>query len=1329
MENKYFTNEARICYVEIITLVIAMFAFSYIFSENYGKVEKQLDEIKGLEQKANELKKEVSVSGLIIGKILDKIKQPIIQSVSAQEEDQDITAYQCCKKNSDGVLCQGYPLAAINSVCEQSNIFPGKCEDFSDCQLGCCYDSEEGICATRSPRLRCEEQNGNWTTDEGCNNLNCKNGCCILGTQAVFTTEQRCEKLAGLYGLPDNFKSEIPNEPACILLAETDSEGACIVGDGGCRFTTKGQCMNWTEGDITKFNKNYLCSNSALNTICERQNYTRCVEGKDGVYWFDSCGNQENIYNTNKAKSWNNGVVLSVEDSCNAEANNANNPNCGNCQHFFGSICRKYNDDIDLVEPNEGEFICRDLDCHNVEIDGKVITQKNGESWCVYDGAIGFDETESNPVARDTVGSRHWRYVCYMGEVRVEPCSDYRNGLCVQQNIDFPNGEIFSSSSCRMNRWQECISYNMEEDRDAGMEKCERHPDCWINEVRVDSDFSFDICAARYPEGFDLNDARSANSAKQLCGLGSQTCIKIEEKKVNGNWKCIAGCDCDTPKMVNEMQAVCASLGDCGAGINYIGEFTSGGYSIRGAPTLSQGEIDRYKGFKKVIPGLYALPGDMSFLLKGFLHPQDLQSGIGGDIADIAADQAAVTQAGTYISGATGVTAMAISQFATLTVTSLTATGQGIAMAGQMLGGLLGGITGGVGGIGAGAVTGEAMGAELAAAMGETTTATTTMGAIGNFLGGFAAGMAVSSIMTMVYGLQGDAALTMTIVGIAGGAVMGLAMAGAIGGGGVGAGVVGLKALAACLTGGPVCIGVIILIILIATFFKLAGIGDIKETEIKYECYPWKQPYGGDNCEQCTENPLKPCTKYRCQSLGMGCEFINQGTENELCIYANPHDVSSPVITPLENAKTEGINYTEISKEGFKLVYNQGCLLPFSPIVFGIKTNELAVCKFDQDRGKSFEEMQEYFGGESLLAENHHMSFALPSPQSVIEEYGLTSEPNEQGITSEFILNKFGNLNYFVKCKDAQGNENEAEFTINFCVDNSPDLTPPIISSVNPLTGGYLAKHKDSMNLSVWTNEPANCKWDKKDTSYNFMQNEMLCLNSLINQEGEGFPCKTFLTGLKEGENKFYIRCQDTSNQTNIMQESYEYIVNVAEAELEMEITSPHDDEIFYTSNVYTTAELKIKTSEGVENGKARCDYSFNREDYIIMQSTYSKLHRQVFNTLINGNYTIWVRCEDVAGNLVNDSVSLSVDVDIRPPSIVRAYFSNNQLKIITNENADCKYANQPNIDFENKQEMFDIQKEHTIPWEEGSIYYVECKDSFGNKAEINLESYQIVGI
>jgi hypothetical protein len=34
------------------------------------------------------------------------------------------------------------------------------------------------------------------------------------------------------------------------------------------------------------------------------------------MYWYDSCGNKENVYSSNKDKSWNNGRVVEPDVVC-----------------------------------------------------------------------------------------------------------------------------------------------------------------------------------------------------------------------------------------------------------------------------------------------------------------------------------------------------------------------------------------------------------------------------------------------------------------------------------------------------------------------------------------------------------------------------------------------------------------------------------------------------------------------------------------------------------------------------------------------------------------------------------------------------------------------------------------------------------------------------------------------------------------------------------------------------------------------------------------------------------------------------------------------------
>ena len=76
-----------------------------------------------------------------------------------------------------------------------------------------------------------------------------------------------------------------------------------------------------------------------------------------------------------------------------------------------------------------------------------------------------------------------------------------------------------------------------------------------------------------------------------------------------------------------------------------------------------------------------------------------------------------------------------------------------------------------------------------------------------------------------------------------------------------------------------------------------------KDEEVKrveYQCLPWEAPIGGERCEDCNQDPFRPCSEYRCKSLGQACEIVNSGTEDEKCIWQNPHDVNSPKIKMTE---------------------------------------------------------------------------------------------------------------------------------------------------------------------------------------------------------------------------------------------------------------------------------------------------------------------------------------------------------------------------------------------------------------------------------------------
>jgi hypothetical protein len=217
----------------------------------------------------------------------------------------------CCEKTNNGAFCINAPEEDCSSQFRSS---PTSCESTSYCKLGTCYDSQEGICMENTPQSVCEENNGSWDPRELEEVPQCQLGCCLIEDQASFVSLVRCKRLSTLFGVENNYRTDINSELECIALAKSQDKGACVYEkdfERVCEFTTQADCgagnsvdkANSTEPELTserKFYKDYLCSAEELNTVCARQTSTTCHEGK--VYWKDSCGNLENVYSADKEK-------------------------------------------------------------------------------------------------------------------------------------------------------------------------------------------------------------------------------------------------------------------------------------------------------------------------------------------------------------------------------------------------------------------------------------------------------------------------------------------------------------------------------------------------------------------------------------------------------------------------------------------------------------------------------------------------------------------------------------------------------------------------------------------------------------------------------------------------------------------------------------------------------------------------------------------------------------------------------------------------------------------------------------------------------------------
>ncbi len=1216
-KGKILSKKEGISYLEILILIIYTFAFSYI------------------------------------------VYQPM-KSVSAQESD---IVLWTCKETKDeygSKKCQEYLSSECNEKCK-SDCFPGTRDEFSECQLGCCIDSI-GKCMSKVPKAECIDKGGKWENDANCNPgkiPQCKLGCCVLNNNVKpLVTEKECRYYTSEAGI--NLDSGFDfrqgmNEPECLALALTQAKGACVIGES-CRFVSEQECYSLTNS-LANFHKDWLCTHPELNNSCNMTEETTCVDGRDGVYFVDSCGNIANIYDASKVNDVNYWKeIIPVSESCgsNDEKGNANSKTCGNCNRFLGSSCSLASE----TSPEYGNYICKPLDCPNAPDTKGTKDRKNGESWCVYESVIGE--------GRDVVGSRHYRYSCVEGEVKIEPCADFRNEICVESEVGIAEGgsETFSTASCRLNRWQECLNYNNAEgntrkEKTENMKAaCSKNEDCFVKEIKIDSKFSFSVCVPNYPPGFDLSGESNVGSdkvAEEICNMADNKCTVVYVKDWKGSWDCKVNCNCEKPVFTNQMNEFCSSLGDCGGYVNVEGEFTDEGYEVKGkAPKkLSSKILNEILSYSSPDNNQAAEPGDMS---KYYGNLSILSKGVGNVDYDNKADLGWVG----YVAGAAGTVYAVAAAYVFIEGVDISL-GAFLEEAPYAFGDLFG-------------------------------SAAPIMRAFARVAIGAAIGAVVGQLVGKAIGAEGEGAAAIAYAGAVGGIFIGIAWE------------------SARLTWEFGLIGVIIFVVVLLWTW-ITGWGDVRERVVSFNCEPWQPPVGGSDCEKCNKDE-QGCSKYKCESLGTACRFLNEGTTEETCI-ASENDKTPPEISQWNEILSDGYKYEKTS-DGIKIRQNNGeCIPEFSQVNFGLITNERAQCKYELEASANYDLMENYFGESNLYLINHSMSLSMPSVDSIVNQYN---------VTKEFVEEKYGDFKLYVRCRDDWNNFNIKEYVIDLCVKPGPDITPPIIQKIVPETESYLAYNETEKNIKVYTNEPSSCKYSSQDKEYEAMENSMSCNIKLQDQEQYGWPCSVTLTNLTKQENKIFIRCKDKpwleeNNETRkANSESYEY--NLIASKNKLEIISITPNKTLEFGDEPVSIELKAQTSGGAEQGKSECYFSFLGEEgsYILFKNTFSSSHSQLFNQMLRGTHKIYVKCEDIAGNVAEDFTRFKLKIDTTPPRIVRAY-NFGQLKIITNEDSECVYSHENcNFVWENATEMSGIQKIHETSWKQGKTYYVKCKDLWDNK-------------
>jgi len=307
---------------------------------------------------------------------------------------------------------------------------------------------------------------------------------------------------------------------------------------------------------------------------------------------------------------------------------------------------------------------------------------------------------------------------------------------------------------------------------------------------------------------------------------------------------------------------------------------------------------------------------------------------------------------------------------------------------------------------------------------------------------------------------------------------------------------------------------------------------------------------------------------------------------------------------------------------------------------------------------------------------------------------------------------------------------------MQFCVQSGPDTIAPIIKGTNYLNAiNYISYNTQSAYLQVYTNEPADCKWDFQNLGYDDMTyNIPRCsqnISDFLIPSMLKYGCETNLTGIKNYEdNYYYIKCRDQpwlkgtqdESKRNTNKKSYTLIL-AGTSDLviyDVSVNSKPNNTIIKDSTNQTKVTIGVKASGGAEEGKVKCQYKFGN-NYLNFYNEGSQNYL-IENTqslwLENGIYNYPIKCFDIAGNTALSSVGFTIEKDLSSPVIVRAYSEEGNIKLITNEEATCVYSIAScNYNFEDGVEMETTDNlNHYTDWTTETDLFVKCKDMFGNR-------------
>jgi len=1093
----------------------------------------------------------------------------------------------------------------------------------------CCEKTQDGEFCRYTDSSNCDSSK--MTNAATCEQTSyCQLGCCFDPNKNSFSKNvpfATCEE-------NKKHNSDLifsVGDTDCAQALSTFPRGCCIIADQ-CSYTTNENCnkISFDYGAEAQFQD--IASEFECVNLCRQDDEGCCISPEGCSYTTrNNCvGSEESVADFNYNQ------YCSSFDQCFCKQKDHKECYDGNIYYFDSCGNREelvkecnYDEGVKCGSV-DGKIDCKSLDCTVTPDESNPLEffpdkiAKNGESWCLYDSKPG--------PSLDLVGSRHYRVVCIEGEEIVEPCRDFRQEICISADIEAPD-VTFREAQCLENRYEECNACNKAEppatgikDEDTYKRELDRYKNelkkdkkccgkgdsgnCfWLGETKQDKDFIDEESIKEEKERFRIarEEGRSIDSDLKLSG-------KLTSSQEEGEYGvCVPLVPPGNKFWESDSSNECSDADKECTTTWYDPGYFKDPRIVSGEQCETQDFLQASNTYCRSLgdcgahynyEGKYSQDG-FSFNFAYNKWSEFKKTAYPRELDQPSFSDFSTAKDGLYLGK---INAGDLMQGAPLGLSAF-------------FNNFPGGKTGAIAAIGSVLIT--------------------TM-----IVGGLTTGVSIFAFKTVLSGLFSQMFTS--------GAVEVIAAT--------------ETTSAITLVANPaVAIMTWVAIAVIAYFFITSLGAEKQDLTHTTTCDLWQAPSGGSDCEKCDENPLKPCSEYRCKSLGQLCTFIseNEGTNRPTCISSNPNDVNSPIISPWPENLTKPYKL-ETQANGYEIT---PAIKPFEEITFGIKTNEPAQCKIDIDM-KDYDIMLNFFGNQYYETEH----------------------------STTLNLNPGKELTYYIKCKDHGGNKNTVPYMIKLKTQKGPDLTPPIIEGTD-LDNQYVAAHLTTKTVSIFINEPVACKYSNINQGYVEMQNTMQCSKSISNQFMSKYKCTADLP-VEQGENVFYFTCRDNEGNTNSEPTT---LTLIGTESLNITHTEPTGD------LPYSDIELKVTTEKGAEQGKAECSY-----DNIKFLNTDSSQHTQPLK-LTKGNYNYEIHCSDIAGNEATTTTSFGILTDETFSEIYYIYKDSSSINLMLDEATICKYSEEEfNFDTEGI-DMAGQDQEHSMPLGL-DIYYVICEDEFKNK-------------